>query len=339
MDKLPTYTHNKNKGNVAADILKKNLDKFSIVNTIDESIDLGIDMRAQIIENEHPTPLFFNIQCKGKDSLSNTCIEKGHFSIQIKVTTINYWLQQNDLTLLFIVDNETEICYWCNPIEQLSSRITEIQSQESVTIHIPFSEYIDTSTKVCPTSLKKNILLYMTNQLSKVNDNMNELKDNLYYDQTLDIESSIYLIKNIYSIAQNMICNYQEICNCLIENIRKQLSEAYDYAIHLEYLDPNIVRKYCKNGVRVDKGFTSNHKSLDDLKTESNIIIEDFLQDYNSPHILDDLLQCDMDMEDLLINMGAFLYEMACEDNPFGNNSKLYEELHNKKWKYHKKGI
>ena len=50
---------------------------------------------------------------------------------------------------------------------------------------------------------------------------------------------------------------------------------------------------------------------------------------------MDDLLHCDMDMEDLLVNMGAFLYEMACEDNPFGDNSKLYDEVYGKNWKYH----
>lgn len=335
MDKLPTYSHNKNKGNIAADILKKNLDKFSTVNPIDESIDLGIDMRAQIIENEHPTPLFFNIQCKGKDSLPPACIEKDHFSIQINVTTINYWLQQNDLTLLFIVDNETEVCYWCNPITQLNDRIKDIQSQETVTIHVPFSEYIDTSTRTCPVSLKKDILLFMTNQISKINNTMNELKDNFYYNQTLDIESSIYLIKNIYAAAQSLISNYQEICNLLIENIRKQFSDAYNYALHLEHLDPYIVHRYCENDVRVEKGFSSSHKSLEDLKAESDALIKKFLHNPDSPDILDDLLHCDMDMEDLLVNMGAFLYEMACEDNPFGDNSKLYDEVYGKNWKYH----
>lgn len=46
MKKLPTYGVNKLTGNVAADILKSILQRFAIVNTHDESIDLGIDMRA-----------------------------------------------------------------------------------------------------------------------------------------------------------------------------------------------------------------------------------------------------------------------------------------------------
>jgi len=56
-------------GNRAADILKSILQKFDIVNLHDESIDLGIDMRAQVIENNIPKDQFFNIQCKGKDDI------------------------------------------------------------------------------------------------------------------------------------------------------------------------------------------------------------------------------------------------------------------------------
>ena len=67
--KIPKYAHNKQIGNIAADTLKSILQKFAIVNPHDESIDLGIDMRGQIVENEIPQEQFFNIQCKGTDRL------------------------------------------------------------------------------------------------------------------------------------------------------------------------------------------------------------------------------------------------------------------------------
>ena len=331
IEKLPTYSRNKNKGNVAVDILKKTLDKFSIVNTIDESIDLGIDMRAQIIENEHPTPLFFNIQCKGKDFLSTSDTNKEFFSIQINVSTINYWLQQNDLTLLFVVDNQKEICYWCNPIEQLKNRINEVQSKESVTIHVSFLEKIDYSTKKCPDTLKRCIMLYMVNQLNKINDSINIIKDDLHMNQLLDVETSIYLIKNLYTGAQNIIHNYEEICKELIENIRKEFFEAYDYACELEYMNPVVLGKYCKNGVAQDKGFTYSCKSLNDLKIEANDLIDKFYKNYNTPQILDDLLQCDRDMEQALVNIEAFLYEISCDENSVGDRCRIYEKINSRK--------
>jgi hypothetical protein len=59
MKKLPIYSNEKNTGNIASDILKSILQKFAIVNLHDESIDLGIDMRAQVIENNMPKEQFF----------------------------------------------------------------------------------------------------------------------------------------------------------------------------------------------------------------------------------------------------------------------------------------
>lgn len=42
-------------------------------------------------------------------------------------------------------------------------------------------------------------------------------------------------------------------------------------------------------------------------------------------HELNQLGWMYMDMKDILLNVGGFLYEMACEDNPFGNHETLYE--------------
>lgn len=39
-------------------------------------------------------------------------------------------------------------------------------------------------------------------------------------------------------------------------------------------------------------------------------------------------------MEDILLNVGGFLYEMACEDNPFGDHKKLFELTFGRKRKY-----
>ena len=78
MEKLPIYSNQKKTGNIALDILKSILQKFAIVNSHDESIDLGIDMRAQIIENNIPRSNFSTYNAKGRSrfyiKLERLCI-------------------------------------------------------------------------------------------------------------------------------------------------------------------------------------------------------------------------------------------------------------------------
>lgn len=50
MNKLHKYSRLKRIGNKAADTLKSILEEFALVNIHDESIDLSIYMRAQIIK-------------------------------------------------------------------------------------------------------------------------------------------------------------------------------------------------------------------------------------------------------------------------------------------------
>ena len=172
--KIPKYAHNKQIGNIAADTLKSILQKFAIVNPHDESIDLGIDMRGQIVENEIPQEQFFNIQCKGTDEADITSSTL-YLTIQIKVSTINYWNQQNEVTFLFLVDNSTQNCYWCNPLEQIESRIDEIQEQDKVNIRVPIENCINKQTLKLPSNFINDITLYVVKKMNRLSDMMHKL--------------------------------------------------------------------------------------------------------------------------------------------------------------------
>jgi hypothetical protein len=176
----------------------------------------------------------------------------------------------------------------------------------------------------------------MVNQIESINHNISNLKDGTLSSYPFDVETSVYLLKKINEGAQHISESYQTICETIVSSIRQQMYEAYDYAYQLETLDPVIVHKWCRDGVRKEKGFTANRKSLENLKMDSDNIIDAFLADKNNTDMLDALVDCDKEVEDLLNNIGAFLYEMACEDNPFGDNSKLYNKIWNHHWKYHK---
>lgn len=192
--KLPKYKDTKNVENIAADVLKSVIQKFSIVNPHDESIDLGIDMRAQIIQNSLPTEYFFNIQSKGTDNLN---ISEDYFTRQIQVSTVNYWLQQNDTTFLFLVDINTQNCYWVNPINELLEKIDSIQTNDSVSIRIPRENCINHNTSELPEEFIQNIILYTAFQIDKGNTVLKQLKSSIQASKPLDMDFSIEILKTI----------------------------------------------------------------------------------------------------------------------------------------------
>ena len=309
MEKLPVYSLNKKKGNLAADYLKRIISNFAVVNIIDESVDLGIDMRAELLKETSPIGLFFNIQSKGKDEVDSETEKQGYFTVPIKISTINYWRQQNDVTILFVVDNVMGKCYWCNPLEQIADKISSIQSQDTVTIRVYLNKYIDLSSQECPSSIRQDIMLYM-------------------------VKTSIELLKRITKTASQTVGTYESVCEVLIDNIKKQFSEAYNYACELEVLDAMIVKKWCKSGVFEEKGFTRSKKSLRDLQKEIDELINKYENDKENLDLLEQLQTYDYEVEDLLKNIGAFLYEMACEDSPFGDHTELYHKTVEREWKY-----
>lgn len=112
------------------------------------------------------------------------------------------------------------------------------------------------------------------------------------------------------------------------------LNEAYNYACELEVLDAMIVKKWCKSGVFEEKGFTRSKKSLRDLQKEIDELINKYENDKENLDLLEQLQTYDYEVEDLLKNIGAFLYEMACEDSPFGDHTELYHKTVEREWKY-----
>lgn len=288
--KLPTYSQEKKQGNIAADILKKNLQKIAIVNGHDESIDLGIDMRAQIIKDSKPLPLFFNIQCKGKDTIEKYVINKGYLSVCIKITTINFWRQQNEITFLFVVDNDTEKCFWVNPLKILKSKIDNIQNQDSISVKVPLCNIIDNKINTIPMEWIEDILMYMATQQEL---NVKLLEDTvlgLTENYSLDITTSVLVIKELKKNADNIDKSFYRICEALIESIKDQMEETLDYAYELDQMD-DIVRKWCPEGVFSSTTFSEKKKSIKELKQEMYSLIKEFHSNKDDFNYLDKLVE------------------------------------------------
>lgn len=323
--KLPTYTINKQTGNIAADILKATLQRFAIINPHEESIDLGIDMRGQIIENGVPKNQFFNIQCKGTASLDIEST-KDYFTKQISVTTINYWNQQNDTTFLFLVDIATENCYWCNPIIDLNERISEIQGQETVNIKIPRVNLINKQTTELPKEFIHSIILYVANHLNIATSLVKSLSSALESNESLDLDFSIQLLQYIIPSIKEIQGHYETIIEHLIKEIKNSWSESNKY---LNELVHNLPAKDWVSNFQTETGFSRTGKNYNDLNQEVNSIIKGFESKNLTVSKLEDLKKCYKELLEYQINLLAFLYEMSCEDNPFGNYTFLINELDN----------
>lgn len=326
MDRLPNYSKNKQVGNVAADILKSILQKFSIVNTHDESIDLGIDMRAQIVEDTIPQELFFNIQCKGTNEL-NISSSNEYYNIPIKVSTINYWNQQNETTFLFLVDNSKFNCYWCNPLLQIGDRINEIQQQDTITIKVPFTNCINAQTDMLPNDFINCITIYLVNKSSRLSGITQQIKSSITGRYMLDIASSFDILSILLKETNKIKQDYYDIANIIISNIKLKLEQTHNVYNQLEYLP--CARKYCPN-LFDDRNFmTKARKSIRDLQKESHELINMFENDKDNVELLKKLEICEGELIDLYKNVLVFLYEMVCEDDPFGDHSHLLKMVNN----------
>lgn len=290
-------------------------------------------MRAQIIKDSKPLPLFFNIQCKGKDIIEEYVIDKGYFSVCIMISTINFWRQQNEVTFLFVVDNDTEKCFWVNPLKILKSRIDNIQNQDSVSLKVPLCNIIDNKINAVPIGWIEDILMYMATQQEQ---NVKLLEDTVLrvtQNYSLDIITTVSILKELKKNAENISKSFYKICGTLINSIKDQMAETLDYAHKLDQMD-DIVRRWCPEGVFSSTAFSKKKKSIQGLRQEMYSLIKDFQNNKDDFTKLDKLVQFDMDMEYILLNVGGFLYDMACEDNLFGNHEKLYEMVFGRKRKY-----
>ena len=126
--KLPKRTNAQKIGESSADVFSATFTEFCTVIPVPQSRDLGIDFVCEVMDEEYPTGIVFNVQCKSKDEI---CPQSETFSAQIQVTTINYWLIQNRPTLLFIYDRQEQKFFWCFPQAFISSVNKDWQSQKT----------------------------------------------------------------------------------------------------------------------------------------------------------------------------------------------------------------
>lgn len=155
--KLPQVPHTTKIGYSAAELLTSVLGMFSNVVPIPTDKDLGIDMRAELLRGSKPVGLFYNVQCKGTEDVIN---DEEDIAVKIKIATLNYWLQQREPTFLIVVDRTKQKFYWTFPLQQVEHRLEELQSQETVTIHVSKTSFFEYNIIMLPPEMMDIIHQY-----------------------------------------------------------------------------------------------------------------------------------------------------------------------------------
>lgn len=102
---LPTRDQNHSRSSWSTREFSHLLPRDWVVHSIDE--DYGIDLRVEVFEDGRTTGVFFNVQLKSTDQGS------GHQpASSIKRTTLNYWNQTPDATLVVIAHDSTETLWY-----------------------------------------------------------------------------------------------------------------------------------------------------------------------------------------------------------------------------------
>lgn len=226
MNNLPKLTTAQKIGIEAADYLSAKFTKTIKMIPIPQSIDLGIDFYCEILDNEDPTGICFNIQCKGTIECEED--ENDFFSMSLKIKTMNYWKLQRDPTFIFLVDLANEFVYWAYPFPNTSIYKSidliekEQKSDPTNSIRIPKANKLIPPIESLPIGLVQIIHEYHSSSLNHTSNILKTLHSKL--NQSGDIISVLLDIKKIHLIIENALSSISTMTN----EIRKIQSEVID---------------------------------------------------------------------------------------------------------------
>lgn len=317
---LPVFTHNQQVGNRSASILKSIMQKFCIFNDVGQEQDLGIDFTGIVLENNKTTYLCFNAQCKGTEDICKKKLLSGNeFTYSIKVSTINYWKQKKDITLLFLVDASNNDVYWLDVLDYIKE--IESSQMESVSIRIPECNKINSNMTELPEEFKRAILLYYCNFAEHV-------KEQLYTVQELikGNKSVAELSEILYVLQENInktTVEYKKTILEVLAKIQYNFGKAMYFASQLNQMDDVVRALYCPNGVYND--FKENGFSVKEYIDIVKNLISD--TDFNEYEKVKKLFYFLRQIELLRINITYFYREMIYEDCPWLEHSDVEDEI------------
>lgn len=192
-------------------ILQYKLSPHFIFRSITER-DYGIDALLEMTEGGSVTGKFITVQVKSKGSIHWN--KKNQFKEKINSSTVNYWMNNNDPVLIFLVDCEKEIVYFANAKRQARENYSQLSSSG---VSFEFLEENDITSDVGLVRMLASIFIENDYQefISAVKDfvmNLGNYNEHLESNQGRDFflfvdEEQIDMTRHIYKVLMN-INNY-----------------------------------------------------------------------------------------------------------------------------------
>lgn len=127
----PIQTDSQSLGDIGENHVQLILKKYKWTADLIKS-DFGEDIDCNIFIDNLRTN--YHLRCQVKSSAANSQYVKklrsGDYSVSIDSNTLRAWLTSYFPVFLIIYEEDSELCYWCNPVEQILKTPSSLQSSK-----------------------------------------------------------------------------------------------------------------------------------------------------------------------------------------------------------------
>lgn len=143
----PIQTDSQNLGDIGETTVQLILKKFKWTADIIKS-DFGEDIDCNVFIDNSRTNYHLRCQVKSttKDSEYVKLLQNGNYSVSIGSSTLKAWLTSYFPVFLIIYEEDSDLCFWCNPIEQVLKNPSKLE-KENPSIQVPNKNIFNSSSK------------------------------------------------------------------------------------------------------------------------------------------------------------------------------------------------
>jgi len=146
-EKRPMQTDSQSLGNVGETTVQLILQKYKWTADIIKS-DFGEDIDCNVFIDNFRTNYHLRCQVKSttQDSEYVKKISNGDYSVSIDSCLLSAWLTSYFPVFLMIYEEESDLCHWCNPVEQILKNPSKLE-KDKPTIRVPKENIFDFNSK------------------------------------------------------------------------------------------------------------------------------------------------------------------------------------------------
>ena len=143
----PTQTNSQSLGDIGETTVQLILRKFKWTADIIKS-DFGEDIDCNIFIDNARTNYHLRCQVKSttKDSEYVKQLKNGNYSVSIDSDILRAWLTSYFPVFLVIYEEDTDSCFWCNPIDQILKTPSKLE-KENPSIQVPKENEFNSNSK------------------------------------------------------------------------------------------------------------------------------------------------------------------------------------------------